>query len=72
MSFELFGLKDQCTRYHDEPDLGAASNVVVRLCRNVPIVVNHKPYYDNYFASIPLILYLVNKKIQCVSTVGEL
>ncbi|KAF2881575.1 hypothetical protein ILUMI_24595 [Ignelater luminosus] len=51
------------------PDLGAARNIVVRLSSVVPGDVHHKIYYDNYFASIPLVAYLEKWKIHSVATV---
>ncbi|XP_044573309.1 piggyBac transposable element-derived protein 1-like [Drosophila ananassae] len=39
----------------NEPDLGAASNCVVRLAREVPRHQNFRLYFDNYFNSLPLL-----------------
>ncbi|CAH1993758.1 unnamed protein product [Acanthoscelides obtectus] len=53
-NLELFSRKQDIERHPNEPDLGAASNVIVRLCRIVPENLNHKVYFDNYFAGINL------------------
>ncbi|XP_046980562.1 piggyBac transposable element-derived protein 1-like [Schistocerca americana] len=52
-----------------EPDLGASSNVVVRLCRNVPQNVNEKIYFDNYYTSIPQMHYLKGRGILSLGAV---
>ena len=53
-NFELFssGSTDNVV-LPNEPDLGASSNVVVRLARVLPDNSNHKLYVDNWFNSIP-------------------
>lgn len=40
------------------PDLGISSNVVVKLAQILPKHVNHKIFFDNWFTSVPLIVYL--------------
>ncbi|CAG4981515.1 unnamed protein product [Colias eurytheme] len=42
----------------EEPDLGAASNVVMRLARLIPRHQNYQLYFDNYFTSLRLLEYL--------------
>lgn len=68
-NFELFSTKSNIELLADEPDLGAASNVIVRLCRVVPKNKNHKVYFDNYFTGVPLLVYLKKQGIECVGTV---
>jgi hypothetical protein len=51
----------------NEPDIGASSNVVVRLARYVPQNKNYKLYCHNYNTSIPLFLY--QKGILALGTV---
>lgn len=68
-NFELFTGKEGSTRLDSEPDLGASSNVIVRLSRVIPDNVNHKIYYDNYFSSIPLLAFLAKRNIHSVATV---
>ncbi len=51
----------------DGVDLGAAGNVVRRLC-SVLKNPNHKIYFDNYYMSIPLLVYLHQHNIQALGT----
>lgn len=53
----------------DEPDLGASSNVVMRLSREIPHNENYRLYFDNYFTSLPLLEYLSKKGILSLGTV---
>ncbi|XP_049310850.1 piggyBac transposable element-derived protein 3-like [Bactrocera dorsalis] len=53
----------------DEPDLGASSNVVVRLSRMIPRQQNHRIYFDNYFTSLPLLEYLAKEGILALGTI---
>lgn len=53
---------------YSEPDFGATGNVVVRLTRNIPINVHHNIFYDNYYMSIPVMVFLENRKIHSVGT----
>lgn len=52
----------------DEPDLGATGNTVVRLARVIPTNKNHKLYFDNYYTSLPVMVYLQKKGIHTVGT----
>lgn len=51
------------------PDLGTLSNVVVRLTRNVPSNVNHIVYFDNFYTSLPLLVYLRSRGIFALGTI---
>lgn len=51
-----------------EPDLGATGNVVVRLSRVIPRNEHHKLYFDNYYTSIPVMVYLEKLSIHTVGT----
>ncbi|CAI6373876.1 unnamed protein product [Macrosiphum euphorbiae] len=51
-----------------EPDLGATGNVVVRLSRVIPRNEHHKLYFDNYYTSIPVMVYLEKLGIHTVGT----
>lgn len=68
-NFEIAAGKQGYTEVQDEPDLGASSNVVVRMSRIIASGVHHKIYYDNYFSSLPLVNYLSEKSIHSVATV---
>lgn len=53
-----------------EPDLGASSNIVLRLLTPVQRGVWHKVYFDNWFTGVPLVTHLYrNYHIACVGTV---
>ena len=56
-------------RLSDEPDLGASSNVVVRLAREIPRNCYYKVYFDNYYTSVPVITYLAKLGIHSLGTV---
>lgn len=67
-NFEVFtGAADNVIQ-EETPDLGAASNVVVRLSRNIPDFRNHITYFDNYFTSLGLLVYLRSRGIYSLGT----
>ncbi|KAL0871532.1 hypothetical protein ABMA27_005245 [Loxostege sticticalis] len=67
-NFEIYsGKNEECLP--DEPDLGVVGNTVIRLCRNVPRMVNHIIYFDNYYTSIPLLHYLACQGIYALGTI---
>ncbi|XP_054083828.1 piggyBac transposable element-derived protein 1-like isoform X1 [Zeugodacus cucurbitae] len=51
------------------PDLGAASNVVVRLSQVIPNNANHIIYFDNFYTSLGLLLYMRSRGIHSLGTV---
>ncbi|XP_045453772.1 piggyBac transposable element-derived protein 3-like [Melitaea cinxia] len=52
-----------------EPDLGASSNVVMRISREIPSNKNYRLFYDNYFTSLPLLEYLAKNGVLSLGTV---
>ncbi|KAJ8966736.1 hypothetical protein NQ314_003333 [Rhamnusium bicolor] len=54
---------------NDKPNLGAASNTAVPLCRAVANNLHYVVYFDNYYTSPPLISFLTAKGIFALSTV---
>ena len=68
-NFESFTAASDNVCGPNEPDVGASSNVVVRLARIIPDDSNYKLYLDNWFNSIPLNIYMYKKCIQMVGTV---
>ena len=58
--FEIFTGHENCPekRITGEEDLGASANVVVRLSRVLPKNIYHKLYCDNYYTSLPVLVYL--------------
>ena len=61
--FELYAGQENAAnkRLANEPDLGASSNIVVRLSRKIQKNVSHKLYFDNYFTSLKLMVHLGKK-----------
>ncbi|XP_032588852.1 piggyBac transposable element-derived protein 2-like isoform X1 [Drosophila mojavensis] len=53
----------------NEPDLGAASNCVVRMVREVPRHQNFRIYFDNFFNSLPILKYLADEGILALGTI---
>lgn len=51
------------------PDLGATSNVVVRLTQTVNNFVHHIVFFDNFYTSLPLMIYLRARGIYSLGTV---
>lgn len=50
------------------PDLGATSNVVVRLSQTVKDFAHHIIYFDNFYTSLPLLVYLRARGIYSLGT----
>jgi len=53
----------------NEVDIGASSNVVMRLCRTVPTGIGYHMYLDNYFTSLRMLTELAQRQIQSIATV---
>ncbi|XP_062141848.1 piggyBac transposable element-derived protein 1-like [Drosophila sulfurigaster albostrigata] len=51
------------------PDLGASANIVVRLTQSVQSFKNHIIYFDNFYTSLPLMVYLRAKGIYSLGTI---
>ncbi|MGH0137134.1 UNVERIFIED_CONTAM: hypothetical protein FKN15_015830 [Acipenser sinensis] len=51
------------------PDLGASSNIVLKLANIIPQHQNFKLYHDNWFTSIGLEVELAKRGIYCLGTV---
>jgi hypothetical protein len=51
------------------PDLGASSNVVIRLTQSVPQHHNYKIFFDNWFTNVPLKVYLKKEGLLALGTV---
>lgn len=41
-----------------EPDSGPSANIVVRMARSIPTDCHHKLYFDNYYTTLPLLVFL--------------
>lgn len=70
-NFEMYSGQENAEkdRLINELDLGASANVVVRLTRIVPKNLNYRIYFDNYYTSIPLLVYLAKQGIHSLGTV---
>lgn len=62
-------MTDKEIRLQGEKDLGSSSNVVVRLARHIPRNCFYKLYFDNYYTSLPLMIYLQKLGIYSLGTV---
>lgn len=51
------------------PDLGACSNIVLRLSQTIPDFHHYILYFDNFYTSIPLLVYLRSRGIYSLGTV---
>lgn len=67
--FECYTGRSDNTLVDGEEDCAASGNVVIQLSRAIPTNVNHKVYFDNYFTSPDLQLYLAKKGIWSIGTV---
>ena len=50
-------------------DLGASSNLVLRLSQTIPVGKNHLLFFDNWYTSLPLMSFLAKSAIYCLGTV---
>ncbi|CAK1580646.1 unnamed protein product [Parnassius mnemosyne] len=69
--FEIYSGQDISTRPEGEPDLGSTNNIVLRLTRDVPRMVNHIIFFDNFYTSVPLVIYLAKQGIHCLGTIQQ-
>jgi hypothetical protein len=53
------------------PNLGASSNVVVKLTQSVPRHHNYKIFFDNWFTGVPLEVHLKKEGLLALGTVKE-
>lgn len=70
-SFEIYSGAGDNVILENTPDLGAASNVVVRLSKKIPDNINHIVYFDNFYTSLGLLTYLRSRGIYSLGTVRE-
>lgn len=68
-NFELYSGAGDNTVPKGAPDLGAAANVVIRLSQGIPDWKNHIVYFDNFYTSLPLMLYLRSRGVYSLGTV---
>lgn len=66
--FEIYNGASDNVILPGAPDLGSTSNVVVRLSQTVPDFVHHIIYFDNFYTSLPLLVYLRARGIYSLGT----
>ena len=67
--FEVYSGKQETPVLENETNGGFRGNIVIRLARSVPSHVNHKLYFDNYFNSPKLQIFLAKRGIYSLGTV---
>lgn len=67
--FEIYSGAGDNVILPGEPDLGASANIVVRLTNTVQKFQHHIIYFDNFYTSVPLMVYLRAKGIYSLGTV---
>lgn len=67
--FEVYNGAGDNVILPDTPDLGATSNIVIRLSQTIPDFVHHILYFDNLYTSMPLLVYLRARGIYSLGTV---
>ena len=73
--YDFFIYEGKSTANNNENDntdydhLQKSAQVVAKLCQNLPSHKNHKLFFDNWFSTLELMLYLKNKGILAVGTI---
>lgn len=67
-AFEIYSGAGDNVIPENAPDLGASSNVVVRLSAKIPDHINHILYFDNFYTSLGLLTYLRSRGIYSLRT----
>lgn len=67
--FEIFIGAGDNVILPDTPDLGSTANVVVRLSQTIPSFKNHILYFDNFYTTLPLLVYLRARGIFSLGTI---
>lgn len=67
--FEIYHGAGDNTILPNTPDMGATSNVVARLSQTIPDFKNHILYFDNFYTSLQLLVYLRSRGIFSLGTV---
>lgn len=68
-SFEIYNGAGDNKLLPGIADLGACSNVVVRLSQSIPDMQNYIVYFDNFYTSVGLMVYLRSRGIFALGTV---
>lgn len=67
-TFEIYTGAGDNVIIENVPDLGASSNVVTRLSAKIPDNANHILYFDNFYTSLGLLIYLRSRGIYSLGT----
>ena len=60
---EIYSGQENDPFHHYEPDIVTSGNVVIRLGQEIPKYQNFKLYFDRYYTSIDLALFLAENGI---------
>ena len=72
MMYDFYIYTGRDEQMQADPDimhLKKSAQVVARLCEHLPVNVNHKVYFDNWFTSLDLLLYLKQRGILSCGTI---
>ena len=75
MMYDFYIYTGRDEQMQADPDimhLKKSAQVVARLCENLPVNVNHKVYFDNWFTSLDLLLYLKQRGIYHVAQLEQI
>lgn len=69
--FEVYSGQEnsEIRRLITEPDLGACANIVVRLARIIPKNLSYQLFFDNYYTTLDVLVYLAENGILSMGTV---
>ncbi|XP_045453941.1 piggyBac transposable element-derived protein 3-like [Melitaea cinxia] len=68
--FEIYTGAQGCVESDSNlPKISTSSDVVVRLSRTIPEGANYKLFFDNWYTSLPLLIYLNKKAILPLGTI---
>lgn len=67
--FEIYCRAGDNVVLPEAPVLGCTANVVVRLSKTIPVFAHHILYFDNFYTSLPLLVYLRARGIYSLGTV---
>lgn len=69
--FEVYNGKGDNVVLDGQPNLGSTANVVIRLSQTIPNFENYILYFDNFYTSLPLLVYLRSRGIFSLGTVRK-
>ena len=71
--FFVYGGKENTDVNNDDDisKLQKSAQVVAKLCKNLPPNANHKVYFDNWFTTLDLLLYLKRRGILACGTIRK-